>query len=44
MCINIPPRRRTEGLIKGLGNCFIAGGVHFSANSSLIVDDVFAVL
>jgi len=43
MWINIPPRRLTEGLIKGLGNCFIAGGVHFSAASSVIIVDVFAV-
>lgn len=40
MWINTPPRRLTDGLIKGLGNCFIAGGVHFS-NSSLLIIVVF---
>lgn len=37
MWINTPPLRLTEGLIKGLGNCFIAGGVHFSDSSLLII-------
>jgi hypothetical protein len=37
MWINTPPRRLIEGLIKGLGNCFIAGGVHFSDSSLFII-------
>lgn len=44
MWINTPPRRLTEGLMNGLGNCFIAGGVHLSDNSSLVIADVFAVV
>lgn len=39
-----PPRRLTEGLIKGLGNCLIAGGVHLSDSSSLVIVDELAVV
>jgi len=43
MWIITPPLRLTEGFIKGLGNCFIAGGVHLSDDSLLIIVDVFVV-